>query len=76
MIQSMTLTTIKLSSDLRDTLKKQAALRRRTLGEHLSALAEEEERRTRFAALALAMEARPADADYTEEARHWTSDSW
>lgn len=73
---SMTLTTIKVRRELRDQLKRQAAEHRRTLGEHLSALVEEEERRRRFADLAAAMRARPADEEYEAELREWTSDAW
>ncbi len=76
MIASMTQTTIKLPVQLRDTLKQQAARHRRTLGNHLAALAAEEERRLRFADLATAMQARPADEIYRAELRHWTSDEW
>lgn len=72
----MTLTTIKLSMELRDRLKRQAADHRRTLGEHLDALATEEERRRRLADLAAAMQAHPVDDQYVIEMRQWTSDAW
>lgn len=72
----MTLTTIKVTPSLRDQLKEQAARHGRTLGEHLRTLAEDEERRERFAATGRAMEERPADAEYEAEARDWLSDAW
>ncbi|MGC5616820.1 hypothetical protein [Georgenia sp. Z1491] len=69
-------TTIKVTSDLRDTLKAQAAARGRTLGEHLAALAEEEARRQRYARVREAMAANPPDQDYLDEVREWQSDAW
>ncbi|HWV49374.1 MAG TPA: hypothetical protein VN035_07955 [Microbacterium sp.] len=47
----MTVTTIKVSTELRDQLKEQAAAEHRTLGEHLAHLAERAERDRRFARL-------------------------
>lgn len=47
----MTLTTIKVESEVRDRLKAQAEGHGRTLGEHLDALAEREAREQRFAGL-------------------------
>lgn len=72
----MTITTIKVSSDLRDRLKAQAAARHRTLGEHLEALAREETRRERFAAVRDAMRATPPDEEYLRDSREWQSDAW
>lgn len=72
----MTATTIKVSTELRDRLKAQAAARHRTLGEHLEALLEEELRRERFRLQRAAMSATPPDDEYTREARDWQSDAW
>ena len=47
----MTLTTIKVDAAIRDRLKAQAESHGRTLGEHLQALSEREEREQRFAGL-------------------------
>lgn len=44
-------TTIKVSEELRDRLKAQAALHSRTIGEHLAVLADAEDRTARFLAL-------------------------
>lgn len=72
----MTLTTIKVESQLRDVLKRQAQLHGRTLGEHLEALAAAEERRARFDAMRTAMQQQPPDASYREQSRAWQSDAW
>lgn len=72
----MTSTTIKVSADLRDRLKAQAAQHDRTLGEHLEALLAEEALRERFRAARSAMMASPADAEYSSEMRDWQSDVW
>ena len=72
----MTLTTIKVESQLRDVLKKQAQLHGRTLGEHLEALAAAEERRARIAAMREAMQQQPPDESYREQSRTWQSDAW
>lgn len=73
---SMTATTIKVSAELRDRLKTQAATHHRTLGEHLEVLLEEELRRERFRQQRAAMLATPLDDEYTREARDWQSDAW
>ncbi len=44
-------TTIKVSTELRDRLKAQAAAHGRTLGQHLAVLADSQERDERFARL-------------------------
>lgn len=72
----MTATTIKLSSTLRDQLKEQAQSHGRTLGQHLQALADDQARRDRFAALARAMADNPPDAVYAAQAAEWQSDAW
>ncbi|MDN5570806.1 MAG: hypothetical protein L0G22_06040 [Propionibacteriaceae bacterium] len=72
----MTVTTIKVPVGLRDALKAQAQARGRTLGEHLEALAEAEERNVRWEELRRAVAAHPADAAYAEELRAWQSDAW
>lgn len=72
----MTLTTIKVDSDVRDRLKEQARAHGRTLGEHLEALVEAESRRERLRAVRDAMAARPPDQEYFSEAEAWTGDGW
>ncbi|OJX98446.1 hypothetical protein EDD28_0196 [Salana multivorans] len=72
----MTVTTIKVDVQLRDRLKAQAQRHGRTLGEHLVTLAEDEERRDRFASVRRAMLAHPADAAYEAETRSWLNDAW
>lgn len=72
----MTLTTIKVTGELRDILKKQAGARGLTLGEYLMLLAEQAERRQRFDGLRRAMRDAPPDDDYRREARVWQSDAW
>ncbi len=70
--ESMT-TTIKVSNDVRDRLKGQAALAHRTLGQHLEYLASLGEREARMASLRAAVQATsPEDlASYVEETRAW-----
>jgi hypothetical protein len=72
--QSMT-TTIKVSNEVRDRLKGQAALAHRTLGQHLEYLAGLGEREARMANLrAAVMATSPEDlASYLEETRAWNS---
>ena len=72
----MTVTTIKVDSSVRDVLKAQAAERGRTLGEHLSALAESEAQALRFLRLREAMRVTPPDEAYRREAEEWGSDAW
>lgn len=69
----MTTTTIKLSSEVRDRLKVQAAAAHRTLGEHLAHLAELGDRAERFEALRGAIVATPAAAmdSYRKEVAQW-----
>jgi hypothetical protein len=66
-------TTIKVSNDVRDRLKAQAALTHRTLGQHLEYLAGLGEREARMASLRAAVRAMsPEDlASYREETRAW-----
>jgi hypothetical protein len=68
-------TTIKVSSDVRDRLKAQAAAAHRTLGEHLAHLADLGERAERFERLRGAIDATPPAvmADYLAETRAWDS---
>ncbi|WP_210481545.1 hypothetical protein [Naasia sp. SYSU D00948] len=66
-------TTIKVTDELRDRLKAQAAQAGRTLGAHLAALADMEERRQRLAAVKAAL-ARTSDEDaasHSAETREW-----
>lgn len=66
-------TTIKVSDELRDRLKAQAQHEGRTLGAHLSELADEYDRHARLHALREAIARTPAremDA-YLDEAREW-----
>jgi hypothetical protein len=67
-------TTIKVSNEVRDRLKGQAALARRTLGQHLEYLAGLGEREARMAALRTAVRATsPEDlASYREETHAWS----
>lgn len=66
-------TTIKVSNEVRDRLKGQAASAHRTLGQHLEYLANLGEREARLAALAAAMRASsPEDlASWREETEAW-----
>ncbi len=70
--ESMT-TTIKVSNEVRDRLKGQAALAHRTLGQHLEYLADLGERQARMASLRAAIQATsPADLDsYRQETSAW-----
>ncbi|MBS1861552.1 MAG: toxin-antitoxin system protein [Actinobacteria bacterium] len=67
------ITTIKVSSEVRDRLKGQAALAHRTLGQHLEYLANLGEREVRMAALGAAIRATPPEdlASWREEAGAW-----
>ena len=71
----MTPTTIKVSHDVRDRLKGQAALAHRTLGQHLEYLAGLGEREVRMASLRAAIKATAAEdlVSYAEETRAWGS---
>lgn len=66
-------TTIKVSVEVRDRLKRQAAAAHRTLGAHLEHLAELGERQDRFDDLRAAIRATSPDAleSYREETREW-----
>lgn len=66
-------TTIKVSDELRDRLKAQAAQAGLTLGAHLAALADAADRRQRFAALkeAIAGSDTAETSPYAAEARVW-----
>lgn len=70
-------TTIKVTPELRDRLKAQAARHSRTLGEHLAALAEIEERAARFRRLRQQIAATPRDdlASLRAEFARWESTS-
>lgn len=70
----MTATTIKVSSELRDRLKKSAAVHGRTLGEHLEALLEQEARSQRFSRLRQQIAQTPPDERYAAEATAWQDD--
>lgn len=72
----MTVTTIKVSSDLRDRLKESASAHGRTLGEHLEALLREEERRERFARLREQLASNPPDERYAADLEEWQDDAW
>jgi len=60
-------TTIKVSDELRDRLKAQAALDGVTLGAHLARLADAEDRRLRLRELKIAV-ARTTSADFRSHA--------
>src|ERR1700712_5063132 len=66
-------TTIKVSNELRDRLKAQAAASGLTIGEHIGVLADEADRRARFARLRAQIAATPAElrASYLDEVRAW-----
>jgi len=68
-------TTIKVSVDVRDRLKGQAAAAGRTLGDHLRHLADLGERSERFEALRTAIAATgPEDLkSYQDETKAWES---
>ena len=70
--QSMT-TTIKVSNEVRDQLKRQAALAHLTLGQHLAYLASLGEREARMVSLRAALNATSPEqlASYREELRAW-----
>lgn len=69
----MTMTTIKVSTELRDQLKEQAKAEHRTMGEQLEHLVRAHSRERDFAALREAMSRMtPEDwADYREETAWW-----
>lgn len=71
----MTVTTIKVSRELRDQLKRQAAAENRTLGEHLEHLVSLADKRTRFERLRAEVDATSAEAlaSYRQEAQWWES---
>lgn len=66
-------TTIKVSNELRDRLKVQAAAHGRTLGEHLAVLADQWDREARFARLRAQIAATPPEemASWRQEFRWW-----
>lgn len=68
-------TTIKVTSDVRDRLKRQAAANGVTLGEHLSRLAELGERQLRFDAMQAAIAATSVEEmdSYRSETEFWDS---
>ncbi|UJP08714.1 hypothetical protein L2X99_09270 [Microbacterium sp. KUDC0406] len=69
----MTMTTIKVSSELRDRLKEQARAENRTMGEQLAFLVDAHRRERDFEAMREAMSRMtPEDwADYHEETAWW-----
>lgn len=66
-------TTIKVSDDLRDRLKVQAAREGNTLGAHLARLADTYDRQQRLDALRIAIARTPAAtmAEYRTESEEW-----
>jgi len=66
-------TTIKVSEDLRDRLKEQAARDGLTLGAHLAHLADAEDRRWRLHSLKSSIDASTSDdaGSYTAETEDW-----
>jgi len=66
-------TTIKVSNELRDRLKSQAARAGLTLGAHLALLADAADRQDRLAALREAIADSPAGAvdEHLDESRRW-----
>ncbi len=73
--RGMTLTTIKVSPEVRDLLKEQAAAEHRTLGEHLRYLASLADKQKRFERLRAEIDATPAKdlASYRQETAWWES---
>lgn len=71
----MSATTIKVSRELRDLLKQQAAEEHRTLGEHLAFLAALADKQRRFERLRAEVDATSSDdlASYQEETGWWES---
>lgn len=71
----MTQTTIKVSRDLRDLLKRQAKAGHRTLGEHLAHLASLEDKQKRFERLRAEVDATSDEdmASYRDETEWWES---
>jgi hypothetical protein len=69
----MTLTTIKVTTEVRDLLKEQAAAEHRTLGEQIEYLVERGERARRFERLRQEIAATPPElmASYREETAWW-----
>jgi len=69
----MPATTIKVSTELRDRLKAQAAAEHLTLGEHLERLAELDDRRRRLEALGVAIRETPPELlqSYRDETAAW-----
>ncbi|MGJ9421003.1 hypothetical protein [Aeromicrobium sp. CF3.5] len=69
----MTITTIKVSTEVRDRLKEQASAENRTLGQHLTHLADLGERQRRLARVRTAIESTSADdlASYAAEVENW-----
>lgn len=68
-------TTIKVTSDVRDRLKRQAGVNGLTLGEYLAKLADVGERQLRFEAMQAAIAAAPTDQldSYNRETAYWDS---
>jgi len=66
-------TTIKVSDELRDRLKEQAARSGLTLGAHLAALADMADRRQRLSAVkaAIAASSSTDTASYAAETQRW-----
>jgi hypothetical protein len=69
----MAMTTVKVTTEVRDRLKAQARAAHRTLGEHLAHLADLSDRAARFESLRAAIEATPEDLEdsYREEFAAW-----
>lgn len=65
------MTTVKVRISVRDRLKAQAAHEGRTMGEHLDALCDAEERRQFYAEWERSMQENPPDEDYYRELEEW-----
>lgn len=70
----MTVTTIKVSSSLRDRLKEAARAHDQTISEHIESLLAEQDRRDRVVTLRRQMAAYPPDDTYRAEAATWQDD--
>jgi predicted transcriptional regulator len=71
-------TTIKVSDELRDRLKAQAARAGLTIGAHLAVLADAADRRDRLAGMKQAIADSPAEVidAHLEESRQWETTEW
>lgn len=72
----MTMTSIRVDSEVRDALREQARADAISLGEHLRRLAAAEDNRRAKEEMLEAMKKNPPDQEYLDEAQDWQSDRW